>query len=190
MKQRLVRHPSCLTEQISAQDCIIEAAVAIEGFGRDRKIVIQHFVRGKIDQIRWPTIIDSQCLSRRNELWKHTCFEAFIQPTHSRSYWEINLSPSGDWNVYRFDSYRQGMREELAIRDLISKISKDDQSWTSRLEIWIPEWDKSSSMELGLTCVIEDISGKLSYWAIHHAGAQPDFHLHESFTAKLAVSAL
>src|SRR2546423_5310007 len=44
-----------------------------------------------------------------DHLWKHTCFEMFIQPSGSHGYYEFNFSPTKQWAVYRFDSYRQGM---------------------------------------------------------------------------------
>src|SRR5882724_882520 len=42
-----------------------------------------------------------------DHLWKHTCFEVFVQPSGSRGYYEFNFSPTKQWAVYRFDSYRQ-----------------------------------------------------------------------------------
>ena len=43
---------------------------------------------------------------RKNNLWEETCFECFIGVKGFEYYWEFNLSPSGHWNVYRFESYR------------------------------------------------------------------------------------
>ena len=39
-------------------------------------------------------------------------------------------------------------------------------------------------LRIGLTAVIEDIRGRITYWAIAHAGDKPDFHLHQSFVAR------
>ena len=55
---------------------------------------------------------ESASSTRRDHLWESTCFEAFLAPAGRPEYWEVNLSPSGDWNVYRFDGERQGMRPE------------------------------------------------------------------------------
>ena len=34
---------------------------------------------------------------RTDELWKTTCFEAFLRPLGQRSYREWNFAPSGQW---------------------------------------------------------------------------------------------
>ena len=51
------------------------------------------------DQLIWPAAAASP--ERRDELWQSTCLELFIAKPNEPRYWEINLSPSGDWNVYR-----------------------------------------------------------------------------------------
>ena len=38
---------------------------------------------------------------------------------------------------------------------------------------------------LGLTAVIEAQDGHLSYWALHHPAAQPDFHHRGGWTARV-----
>jgi hypothetical protein len=40
---------------------------------------------------------------RRDELWRHTCFEAFVSAREESGYYEFNFSPSGDWAAYRFE---------------------------------------------------------------------------------------
>src|SRR6202040_1743207 len=42
------------------------------------------------------------------ELWRHTCFEAFIAVEGQSAYHEFNFSPSGEWAVYAFSDYRNG----------------------------------------------------------------------------------
>jgi hypothetical protein len=39
--------------------------------------------------------------------------------------------------------------------------------------------------EAGLTAVIDE-GGQLSYWALAHEGAKPDFHTRASFTLAIA----
>ena len=47
-----------------------------------------------------------------------------------------------------------------------------------------------SCMELaiGLSAVVEDADGGLSYWALRHPSAQPDFHLREGFVLSLDIA--
>jgi len=53
--------------------------------------------------------------ARKDELWHHTCFEAFLGLPGSDAYWELNVSPDGDWNLYRFSGYRSGGEPEPAV---------------------------------------------------------------------------
>src|SRR5688500_14038037 len=46
---------------------------------------------------------------RADELWRTTCFEAFLLETGAESYREWNFAPAGNWAAYDFDSYREGM---------------------------------------------------------------------------------
>jgi hypothetical protein len=41
------------------------------------------------------------------------------------------------------------------------------------------------ALRLGLAAVLEEGDGKLSYWALRHPAAVPDFHHRGGFTAKL-----
>lgn len=47
-------------------------------------------------------------IMRQDYLWQHTCFECFISPDSQpqRPYLEVNLAPSGQFNLYYFDNYR------------------------------------------------------------------------------------
>src|SRR5512135_857944 len=73
-------------------------------------------VRGKLSKVLVPAVADAP--RRKNRLWEETCFELFLGTAGSGEYRELNLSPSGHWNVYRFDGYREGMREEEAVMSL------------------------------------------------------------------------
>jgi hypothetical protein len=148
---------------------------------------------------------------RRNELWKHTCFELFLSTPHSPGYWEVNLSPSGDWNFYSFNSYRQNMSVESAIQQapvmsvtrdthklvLVAQLNLDSLENISRSgtadatdSIDLTSCDstfnespsnKSSELVIGATAVLEYANGVCEYWALKHCGPKPDFHLRESF---------
>ena len=116
---------------------------------------------------------------RKDELWRTTCFEAFIRPRGTDAYIELNLSPSGDWAAFRFDSYRSGMRESaITCRPdpdvyVYSGIRFQEASFDLSAE---PELDESFAWDIGLSAVIEVIDGTISYWALAHAKGPPDFH--------------
>ena len=45
----------------------------------------------------------------------------------------------------------------------------------------------SAPWDVGLTAVIEEAGGRVSYWALKHAPAGPDFHHADGFTYHLAA---
>jgi hypothetical protein len=123
---------------------------------------------------------------RRNGLWQTTCFEFFAAPADLPCYWEVNLSPCGDWNVYAFDLYRTGMREEPAIATLPFIVQH--QADKLQLELRFPlaaVIRKEQAIDLGLSAVIQEKTGPRSFWALAHCAAQPDFHCRESFILQL-----
>ena len=119
---------------------------------------------------------------RRDELWKHSCFEAFIGVPGSQHYWEFNVSPLGHWNLYSFERYRQGgagLVEALPPSVTVRQTRRD-----CRCDVVLdlrPWWPIEGMPELGLTMVVEEINGRLSYWALSHPGDAADFHDRRSF---------
>jgi hypothetical protein len=129
---------------------------------------------------------------RADHLWEHTCFEAFLAPAGGDAYWELNLAPGGDWNVYRFDTYRAGMRAEPratapAVR--LERASCGTVTVHATVDVrTIPELT-SAALDVSLAAVLEASDGSLAYWALHHAAARPDFHRRQSFVMHLGAEA-
>ena len=119
---------------------------------------------------------------RLDNLWLHTCFEAFLARPGEAEYWELNASPKGDWNLYRFNAYRTGgVAEPKALAPGVT-FSRDRFGCRCTIEIELhPWWRHAEIPEFGLTMVVEDGSNNLSYWALSHPGNQPDFHDRRGF---------
>jgi hypothetical protein len=116
---------------------------------------------------------------RTNELWKTTCFEAFIRPQGSEAYFELNLAPSGGWAAYRFDGYRSGMRDARIEARPDSDIYFENGIWMQDATFDLsgePELDPSVAWDIGLSAVVEEEDGTKSYWALAHGKGPPDFH--------------
>jgi hypothetical protein len=112
---------------------------------------------------------------RADGLWRTTCFEAFIQPDHGAAYVELNLSPSERWNAYHFSEPRRGVAEQPMPYEpsCALRLGQDLAIFDAAIPIaGLPPlpW------KTGLTCVIEENGGRLSYWALAHPAGQPDFH--------------
>lgn len=123
--------------------------------------------------------------SRKDGLWKTTCFEAFFKNPHQPGYLEWNAHRNGDWNLYAFDDYRKGMREVVAASEPLIFLDKTEGD---TFEIGFSISRQILELELGeapwnvsLTMVIEAPLNEVHYWALAHCGKEPDFHLPESF---------
>src|SRR5262245_15052360 len=90
-------------------DCPASAVARIEvDVVRPRAdcLVLSYTATGRLGEIRVPELAVSE---RSDELWRHTCFEAFIRGASGPEYYEFNFAPSTRWAAYRFDGYRSGM---------------------------------------------------------------------------------
>lgn len=124
--------------------------------------------------------------ARKDNLWQTTCFEFFLAARGATPYWEFNLAPSGDWNVYRLEAYRAGLRAESAFEELPFCANRQANLLTLEIEINLGKIiAPTQSIELSATAVIECADSTLSYWAIAHRGQKPDFHLRESFVVEI-----
>lgn len=113
-------------------------------------------------------------------IWQHTCCELFVARKGMTAYHEFNFSPSGEWAAYAFTDYRQGA--PLAAPD--PRIAVRPATKTLELEAFVSV--PGQNLLLGLSAVIEDRDGTLSYWALRHAPGKPDFHHRSAFALELA----
>ncbi len=123
---------------------------------------------------------------RRVRLWEETCLECFLARKDSRGYWEINLSPSGHWNVYRFSSYREGMQEEAAFSSLPFRVGQGESAFLLDVELPLAAIiNPETAVQVGLSAVLKLRGGETTHWALRHPGKEPDFHRRESFIPHL-----
>ncbi|MEP7137695.1 MAG: DOMON-like domain-containing protein [Chloroflexota bacterium] len=151
---------------------------------QDHLLSICYSVHGEIENILLPTPTTS---SRQHDLWKATCFEFFIAVQDQPQYWEFNMSPSGDWNVYAMDAYRQvNMREESAFTQLPFELRKLNDKLSLDVSVDLnPIIRPVQNLQIGITTIIQTADGNETYWAFVHPGAQADFHLRDSFAIVL-----
>lgn len=126
--------------------------------------------------------------ARADGLWRRTCLEAFLRAGTGEAYYEFNFSPSTEWAAYRFDGYRQGMRpaEGLPAPRIESAATKDGFELRVSLELdAVPDLPTLVPWRLGLSAVVEDVSGTISYWALAHPPGKPDFHHADGFALDL-----
>jgi hypothetical protein len=149
------------------------------------QLTINYQLAGDLGQILIPSIADAP--RRRLELWEATCFEFFLAPVGEEYYWEFNLSPSSNWNVFRLDSYRQALRNESAVTTLPVVIKQTDRLVTLDLQFDLTQLLlENQSLEIAVTTVIQDFNGNYSYWALQHTGQEADFHRRSDFLLKIS----
>ena len=137
---------------------------------------ISYHLRGDLDRLRIP---EPATPARRDELWRHTCFELFAAG-EGEAYAEFNFSPSGEWAAYAFDRYRDGMRPLDTTTPAIRTAHEGDKL-TIEVELVLPP----GTTALGLNAVVEDEHGNPSYWSLVHPPGKPDFHHRDCFALKL-----
>ena len=167
----------------------IDLQVEIDWSDDGSMLLIQFGFVGAIDRLKIPPVSDAP--QRKTGLWETTCFECFLGSLGQENYWEINLSPSGDWNVFRLDGYRKNLREERAIETLPVLVKRQGDRMTIEVTLDVRKLGLCrDAIELSATSVLEEITGEeitgdiscdISYWAIAHTGAIADFHLRNSF---------
>lgn len=119
-------------------------------------------------------------------LWRHTCFEAFVMAGEGPGYREFNFAPSGEWAVYAFRGYRDGGALEVqsapgvVVRRRGGRLELD-------AEIPLDCLPPGRLLRLGLSAVVEDADGVLSYWALRHPPGKPDFHHADAFDVQLVL---
>jgi len=149
-----------------------------------RALDLHYALQGPLSQVAIPA--PAAAPARRHGLWQETCFEFFLGVKDNPAYWEFNLSPAGDWNVYRFSGYRQGLIEEPAWTHLPFGVQVRADSLRLDLEVDLaPLQPAGRPLELGLAAVIQLDDGALTYWALSHPGPRPDFHRRDGFLIEL-----
>jgi hypothetical protein len=156
--------------------------VASAEFAEDNQLCLRYLLTGDLAAIRFPS---PQAASAADNLWQHSCCEAFIGAMGDTAYREFNFSPSSQWTAYRFNDYR--VRDEHFQAPAFPQITCQQDDSRCELIALLPPLllPDDSDLQLSLTAVIEFKSGDKTYWALSHDAAQPDFHLRASFALTL-----
>jgi len=160
---RLVPHPQSPPSQVSS--------VTVRWFQPGNGALLIRWLVEGVDALLVPPFAGS---GRANDLWKKTCFELFLKDREGEGYAEYNFSPTNLWAAYRFDRYREGMRQADMPFDPV--MSHDGGANLFVFNATIRANLLEGSGLAGLSAVIEEKDGTKSYWAIAHPAEKPDFH--------------
>lgn len=133
----------------------------------------------------WP-VPSAEAGARCDGLWQHTCFECFVAAAGSTAYGEWNFAHHGAWAAYAFADYREGMQPMPAVQPPAIRFEQTADVAVCEVEWVQPRPLPAAPLALGLTAVVREQGGEAPfYWALHHAGARPDFHVRDSFIYSL-----
>jgi hypothetical protein len=178
MRQALKLHPH--------SPCSAATGVEVEiARLRAGSLTLRYLVRGKISDLRLPPVAAP---ARADELWRHTCFEAFMRGWADAGYYEFNFSPSTRWAAYWFSSYRKDMRvaTEISAPRIEARSEAECYALHASLALdGLPMLPHDGGWRLGLAALIEETNGRRSYWALAHPPGKPDFHHPDCFACEL-----
>ncbi len=171
----LAPHPSALGDAVRS----VEARLARAA---DGGLTLRYCVEGDPRRMCLPPPRPPR---RADELWRHTCLEAFVAADPGAAYVELNFSPSGEWASYTFSAYRTGMAIDEQIEAPAITVKRDEDVLILDAAVRLTCLRAGTAARVALAAVIEESSGSLSYWALEHPAAKPDFHHPRSFTLRI-----
>lgn len=148
------------------------------------RLWLTYLLSGDTTRILWPKLavpVTADRLAkagRKDELWRHTCYEAFIST--GDGYREFNFAIDGHWASYSFSGYRRNMAPAPETAECVSLEGRGDYN-----ELGVVLDLPPSAERLALSAVIETLDGTISYWALAHPSDKPDFHHPDSFVLEL-----
>lgn len=151
-------------------------------FRQKNILTIQFHINDPLQEIDWPK---KNRIERQDYLWENTCFEAFISTPNQSNYFELNLSPSLAWNLYRFTDYRtpNDMPPIRVAEPALLKFEINDRLITVDIDLNALKI-ADQEITLGLTAVIKTAES-IDYLSIHHPKSEADFHDSMGWTIRL-----
>ena len=151
----------------------------------DDLLVFYYRIEGDLDELQLPP---QQRSTHRDGLWRHTCLEAFIRPPGGAGYLEFNFSPSSEWAIYRFASYRAGMQAVEPERPPKIICRRHERELVADVDVHLGALGvpAGGDLQLALAAVLQDQQGAYCYWALAHGEGKPDFHHATGFAAALS----
>ncbi len=178
MRKELRPHPDTPSAAVER----IEAKIVRPGPGA---LLLRYALIADMARVRLPPRVSP---SRADELWRHTCFEAFVRTGEGSEYFEFNFAPSTQWAAYRFNRYREGMIVAMEVGAPRIEVRRAGERLTLEAALDLPGDACSRTWRIGLSAGIEETDGARSHWALEHPPGKPDFHHSDCFAIELAAA--
>lgn len=136
------------------------------------QLACRYRLHGELERLRLP----AGAPGRADELWRHSCCELFLAG-EGEGYYEFNFAPGGAWAAYHFSAYRAGRNEAPVTPRLTTQRSARQLVLEAQLDLAaLGALARAATLRIGLSAVLEEVTGELSYWALAHGKPRPDFH--------------
>jgi hypothetical protein len=175
MLQTLRLHPDSVCSAVNRIE--VEIARPRPGY-----LTLAYVVAGRISDLAMPA---EAVAALTDELWRRTCFEAFIGNSPGAAYYEFNFAPSTQWAAYGFAGYRNGKRAASEIEPPRIAVEASPERYLLQVSLELDRilppvagkgGEADAPWRLGLSAVIEEANGNQSFWALAHPPGKPDFH--------------
>jgi len=174
---RLLVHPSTPSDAVRSLTVDVARTPSI--------LALRYLLHADLDRLAIPP---PGPIRSGRDLWRHTCFEAFLGIDGEAPYHEVNLSPSRQWALYAFRARRDGgVVDEPGWRPDLH-VHRDADALEVRATLPLDALASAyatATLRLALSAVLEARDGTQSYWALHHPPGTPDFHHPEAFALRL-----
>ncbi len=162
------------------KDIRIQASLEIN----KKTLTLEFTVLGEIKNY----IFNEPCIqARADELWKKTCFELFIAQNNNSSYYELNISPSSNWNFYSFLDYKTNMKEEKNVSKPFIHSSKIRDKYRLSFEFDFYEEFTEKELIFNLAVILLDTKGVRHFYSIHRREEKVDFHDREYWSLGMQI---
>lgn len=176
MRRVLIRHPETPSAAVGVAVDVVRSGAALS---------LRYTLTGDIAALSLRAPLPPR---RRDELWRHSCFEAFLRAPDHPGYVELNLSPSTEWQAYRLSGYRAGLTPVEPFVSPTMAVERAGDRLVLAVEVdlrGVEVLPAGAPWSVGLTAVIEAMDGSKSYWALAHPPGAPDFHHPDCFALEL-----
>jgi hypothetical protein len=143
----------------------------------DGSLTLAYSIHGPGSFMRIPSVDNP---APPDALWRTTCCELFVGS--GAGYREFNFSPSGQWAVYDFLSYRVKSPSPTSIPAPTIWSGYYDNRLQLDATLPAAALPAGDILPCALAVVVEAHDGRRGYWALAHPAGQPDFHHRSGFT--------
>jgi hypothetical protein len=174
----LIYHPQTTSAAVK------KLRIGVKALIHKGDLTLHYELTGDLDNLLIP---EPQSPEEADQLWQHTCVEAFIAFEDETRYHEFNFSPSGQCAAYAFNDYRVRKDWQASKAPTLRWTRSGNQLLLEAVitHANLPDNPLSKAYRLGLSAVLEMNDAKLSYWALCHPRDVPDFHHRGGFTLTL-----